>query len=282
MNTVISIRSMQKISEDLRNSGKRLGFVPTMGALHEGHLSLMRRAKRECDILIVSLFVNPTQFGPREDLRRYPRDRRKDKRLLDLAGCDFLFVPKIEDVYPPAYQTYVEMEEKSKILEGAIRPGHLRGVCTVVAKLFNVVKPHRAYFGQKDAQQAAVILQMVRDLNFDLKTVICPIVRDEKKIALSSRQVYLTPREKKEAEVIYESLQVAKTMITQGKTNAEYIRKKMQEVISKSKLAKIDYISFNRWDSLEPVKRLKGRVLISLAVRFGKTRLLDNIIVNVK
>ena len=282
MNTVISIRSMQKISENLRNSGKRLGFVPTMGALHEGHLSLMRRAKRECDILIVSLFVNPTQFGPEEDLRRYPRDRRKDKRLLDLAGCDFLFVPEIEDIYPPDYQTYVEMEEKSKILEGAIRPGHLRGVCTVVAKLFNVVKPHRAYFGQKDAQQAAVILQMVRDLNFDLRIVICPIVRDEKKIALSSRHVYLTPREKKEAEVIYESLQFAKRTIAEGRTNPQYVHKKMQEVISKSELAKIDYISFNRWDSLEPVKRLKGRVLISLAVRFGETRLLDNIIVNVK
>lgn len=242
----------------------------------------MRRAKRECDILIVSLFVNPTQFGPEEDLRRYPRDRRKDKRLLDLAGCDFLFVPKIEDIYPPDYQTYVEMEEKSKILEGAIRPGHLRGVCTVVAKLFNVVKPHRAYFGQKDAQQAAVILQMVRDLNFDLRIVVCPIVRDEKKIALSSRHVYLTPREKKEAEVIYESLQFAKRTIAEGRTNPQYVRKKMREVISKSELAKIDYISFNRWDSLEPVKRLKGRVLISLAVRLGKTRLLDNIIVNVK
>jgi pantoate--beta-alanine ligase len=282
MNTVISIRSMQKISENLRNSGRRLGFVPTMGALHEGHLSLMRRAKRECDILIVSLFVNPTQFGPEEDFRKYPRHIKKDKRLLSLVGCDFLFLPKTLDIYPRDYKTYVEVEEKSSLLEGAIRPGHLRGVCTIVAKLFSIVKPHRAYFGQKDAQQAAVILQMVRDLNFDTKIVVCPIVRDKKKIALSSRHIYLTPREKKEAEVIYESLQVARRTIAEGKTNPQYVRVKMQEVISKSELAKIDYISFNRWDSLEPVKRLKGKLLISLAIRFGKTRLLDNIIVNVK
>ena len=273
---------MQKISQNLRNSGKRLGFVPTMGALHEGHLSLMKRAKRECDILVVSLFVNPTQFGPKEDFTTYPRDIGKDKRLLSLVGCDFLFFPKGEQIYPPDYCTFVNVEGKSQILEGRVRPGHLRGVCTIVAKLFNIVKPHRAYFGQKDGQQAAIILQMVRDLNFDLKIVVCPIVRDRRKIALSSRHLYMNPREKEEAEVIYESLQVAKKTIAAGTTNPQYLRKKMQEVISKSTLAKIDYISFNSWDSLEPVKRLKGRVLISLAVRFGKTRLLDNIIVNVK
>jgi pantoate--beta-alanine ligase len=282
MKTITSPRSMQKVSEALRRSGKLIGFVPTMGALHEGHLSLMRRAKKESDLLIVSLFVNPTQFGPREDFKRYPRDVRRDKRLLKLVGCDYVFSPKPEDMYPPDYRTFVEVEKKSDILEGAVRPGHMSGVCTIVTKLFNIVKPHRAYFGQKDAQQAAIILQMVRDLNLDLKIVVCPTVRDEKKIALSSRHVYLTATQKREAEVIYKSLQLARGMIAEGRTEPLEIRRKMREVISKSRLAKIDYIALNRWDSLEPVKTLKGRVLISLAVRFGKTRLLDNIIVNVK
>src|SRR5512147_1718069 len=219
-----------------------VGLVPTMGYLHEGHLSLVRRAKKECDHVFVSIFVNPTQFGPKEDLAKYPRDLERDFRLIE-PYTDVVWTPSAEDMYPPGYQTWVEVEAVTRPLEGAMRPGHFRGVTTVVAKLFNAVQPHKAYFGQKDAQQVAVIRQMVRDLNFPLEIVVCPIMRESDGLAMSSRNVYLDPEQRKAATVLFRSLSTAKALFESGERDAEKVRGKMKEVLAGEPLADVQYVS---------------------------------------
>lgn len=268
---------MQETCLDLKKQGKTIGFVPTMGYLHEGHLSLMRVAKKKSDVLVVSLFVNPTQFGPKEDFKTYPGDLRRDKRLLKEVGCDYLFCPEAKDMYPEHFDTYVEVENLTKVLEGVFRPGHFKGVTTIVAKLFNVVQPDIAVFGQKDFQQGVVIKRMVKDLHMPVKIIVAPTIREKSGFALSSRNSYLSNEERRQALVLYESLNLAKRMIRSGEREAKNITDKMRKLILEMPGAKIDYVSINDSGTLRPLKRLNGDVLISLAVRIGKTRLIDNI-----
>ena len=256
-----------------------VGLVPTMGYLHEGHLSLTRRAKAECKYVAVSIFVNPTQFAPTDDLSKYPRDLERDLRLLESVGVDLVWTPAPEVMYPTDFQTWVEVEEMTRPLEGSMRPGHFRGVTTVVAKLFNAVQPTKAYFGQKDAQQAAVIRQMVRDLNFPLEVVVCPIVREPDGLAMSSRNVYLDAEQRKAAVVLFRALSAAKNEFEKGERDAEKLRKKMKEIIEREPLAKIQYVSCADYDTLQELETVKGKTLLSMAVFFGGTRLIDNFVV---
>jgi pantoate--beta-alanine ligase len=248
-----------------------------MGYLHEGHLSLIRRAREENEHVVVSIFVNPTQFGPKEDLSRYPRDLERDLRLIE-PYTDLVWNPTAEIMYPPGYQTWVEVETMTRPLEGAMRPGHFRGVTTVVAKLFNGVQPHKAYFGQKDAQQAAVIRRMVRDLNFPVEIVVCSIVREPDGLAMSSRNIYLDPEQRKAATVLYRSLSAAKEAYERGELDAEKIRGKMEEILEGEPLAEVQYVSCADYDTLEELETVKGKSLLSMAVFIGKTRLIDNFV----
>ncbi len=272
---------MQRICTSLKKKGKTIGFVPTMGYLHQGHLSLMGVAKKKSDVLVVSLFVNPTQFGPQEDFKRYPRNLKMDKRLLKESGCDYLFYPQIKEMYPEVYETYVEVEKSTKILEGAFRPGHFKGVTTIVAKLFNIVMPDVAVFGQKDFQQAVVIRRMVKDLNFPVKIIVAPTIREKSGLALSSRNSYLSDEERIQALSLYQSLNLAKKLIKSGERDSEKIIEKMKKLIQKQPQARIDYISINDSETLETLRKIKGNILISLAVKIGKTRLIDNINIKV-
>jgi pantoate--beta-alanine ligase len=283
MQIIRSPKVMQKICAGLKREGKIIGFVPTMGYLHKGHLSLIKIAKKRSDVLVVSIFVNPTQFGPKEDFERYPRDFKRDVLLLEsrLGRDDFVFAPRTKDMYPDGYLTYVNVDEVTHKLEGAIRPGHFQGVTTVVAKLFNIVQPDIAVFGQKDAQQAVVLKKMVDDLNYGVKMIIAGTVREKDGLALSSRNVYLSKEERKQAKVLYQALRQAKEMIKKGERRASKIVSKMNKLIDKQPLAEIDYIAITDAHSLELLNKLKGEILISLAVRFGKTRLIDNIKIRV-
>ena len=274
MQTVLSLADLR--SARLSFSGT-VGLVPTMGYLHEGHLALIRRAREECDRVFVSIFVNPTQFGPKEDLSRYPRDLERDFRLIE-PFTDVVWTPSAETMYPKGYQTWVEVEAVTRPLEGAMRPGHFRGVTTVVAKLFNAVQPHKAYFGQKDAQQVAVIRQMVRDLNFPLEVVVCPTTREPDGLAMSSRNVYLDADQRRAATVLFRSLSAAKEIYEAGERNAEVIRGKMKEVLAGEPLAEAQYVSCADYDTLEELDELKGKALLSMAVFIGKTRLIDNFV----
>jgi pantoate--beta-alanine ligase len=249
-----------------------------MGYLHEGHLSLIRQAKAECDHVVVSIFVNPTQFGPNEDLSKYPRDLERDFSLIEPLGVDFVWTPTVEVMYPAGYQTWVEVDAITRLLEGAMRPGHFKGVTTVVAKLFNGVQPHKAYFGQKDAQQQTVIRQMVRDLNFPLEVVVCPIVREADGLAMSSRNKYLEGADREAASVLFRSLSAAKGMYEAGERNAEKLREKMKEIIEKEPRARLQYVSCADFDTLEELDVVNGKSLLSMAVLIGKTRLIDNFI----
>jgi pantoate--beta-alanine ligase len=268
-----------------------VGLVPTMGYLHEGHLSLIRRAKEECDHVVVSIFVNPTQFGPKEDLSKYPRDLDRDLNLIDslstpslakhssgAASETLVWMPTAEVMYPKGYQTWVEVEAITSPLEGAMRPGHFRGVTTVVAKLFNAVQPHKAYFGQKDAQQAAVIRRMALDLNFPIEIVVCPTVREADGLAMSSRNVYLDPKQRKAATVLFRSLSAAKELFESGERDAEAIQRRMKEVLAGEPLAEPQYVSCADYDSLEELTEIKGKALLSMAVFIGMTRLIDNFV----
>ena len=256
----------------------KLGLVPTMGYLHEGHISLARRAKAECDYVAVSIFVNPTQFGPNEDLAKYPRDLDRDLHLLEDAGVDLVWTPAPEVMYPSGFQTWVEVEEMTRPLEGAQRPGHFRGVTTVVTKLFNAVQPTKAYFGQKDAQQAAVIRRMTEDLNFPIEIVVCPIVRELDGLAMSSRNVYLDADQRKAATVLYRSLSAAKAAYEKGERNAEKLRQIIKATIASEPLAQIQYVSCADYDTLQELEKVTGKTLLSMAVFFGKTRLIDNFV----
>lgn len=256
----------------------KVGLVPTMGYLHEGHLSLVRQAKAENQHVIVTIFVNPTQFGPSEDLSKYPRDLERDLNLLRPLGVDVVWTPTAEIMYPPGYQTWVEVDALTKGLEGAMRPGHFKGVTTVVAKLFNATQPTKAYFGQKDAQQAAVIRRMVLDLNFPLEMVVCPTMREADGLAMSSRNKYLNEAERKAAPVLFRALSAAKEAYEAGERQASALREKMMDVLTAEPLAKVQYVAFTDFDTLEEVELIQGKLLISMAVFFGKTRLIDNIV----
>ena len=254
-----------------------VGLVPTMGYLHEGHLSLIRCARDECDHVVVSIFVNPAQFGPKEDLSRYPRNLERDLQLIE-PYTDLVWTPTAEIMYPQGYQTWVEVETMTRPLEGAMRPGHFRGVTTVVAKLFNGVQPHKAYFGQKDAQQAAVIRQMTKDLNFPVEIVVCPIVREQDGLAMSSRNVYLDLEQRKVATVLFRSLSAAKDAYGKGERDGEKLRQVMKDVLASEPLAEVQYVSCADYDTLEELDVVRGKTLLSMAVFIGKTRLIDNFV----
>lgn len=279
MKTLTRVAEMQTAAAGLRGAGKRLGFVPTMGALHEGHLALVRRARQETDVTAVSIFVNPAQFGPDEDYRSYPRDLERDSALLRGEGVDLLFAPPVEQIYPAGFQTYATVEPVGAPLEGQSRPGHFRGVATVVLKLFNIVQPDRAYFGQKDAQQCAVVRQLVRDLHLPVEIVVCPIVREPDGLAMSSRNAYLDPDERQAARVLYQSLCRARELMQGGERRAAVIAGEMRKLIEQEPRARLDYVAAVDADTFEPVERIGGRLVIPLAVRVGRARLLDNLLV---
>ncbi|MFQ5864317.1 MAG: pantoate--beta-alanine ligase [bacterium] len=280
MKIIKSPKEMQAEAKRLRSQGKTIGFVPTMGYLHDGHLSLMRIAKEKCDILVVSIFVNPTQFRPEEDFDTYPRDFEHDEMLLQELGCDILFYPTSEDMYPADYHTYVTVEDIGDVLEGSSRPGFFRGVATIVAKLFIIVQPHFAVFGQKDAQQAVVIKRMVKDLNFDIDILVGPVIREPDGLAMSSRNSYLSPKERRDATILYQALNKAKERIEAGETNPKKIIEEMEVMITKVPSARIDYIAIVNSDTMAAVSTIENKVLIVMAVNIGQTRLIDNMIVN--
>jgi pantoate--beta-alanine ligase len=257
--------------------GGSAGFVPTMGYLHEGHISLVRAARAADDAVFASIFVNPTQFSPHEDFAAYPRDPDRDLAMLQAAGADYVFLPSVEEMYPAGFETSVDVGSVSLPLEGAVRPGHFRGVATVVLKLFSIVQPTHAYFGQKDAQQLVVIKKMVRDLNLPVQVVPMPTVREADGLAMSSRNTYLTSEQRQAAPVLYQALTLAQEMWTRGVRDAEAIRSRMRELIEAEELASIDYISVANPETLMELDRVQGPALVSMAVRFGKTRLIDNV-----
>ncbi|MCX6899095.1 MAG: pantoate--beta-alanine ligase [Verrucomicrobia bacterium] len=279
MDIIQTVSAMRAWSRIARAAGERVGFVPTMGYLHEGHLSLMREAKRRADLCVVSIYVNPTQFGPKEDFSKYPRDFERDRKLCESVGVDAIFAPTNEEMYPAgAATTWVEETAVSERWEGMSRPGHFRGVCTVVAKLFNCVLPDVACFGQKDAQQCAVLRRMVRDLNFPLEFVVCPTVREPDGLAMSSRNVYLSPTERQEALALKQSLDLARRELAAGRTIDE-VSAAMTKLITSKPSARIDYIAFVDSETLLPVNRYEpGRLLVAMAVFVGKTRLIDNMV----
>jgi pantoate--beta-alanine ligase len=274
MRTVTSLPDLRAARISLTGT---VGLVPTMGYLHEGHLSLIRRARDECDHVAVSIFINPTQFGPQEDLAKYPRDMERDTKLIE-PYTDLLWTPTPEIMYPRGYQTWVEVEAMTRPLEGAMRPGHFRGVATVVAKLFNGVQPDKAYFGQKDAQQAGVIRQMVRDLNFPLEIVVCPIVREPDGLAMSSRNVYLDPQQRRAATVLFRSLREAKEAYDNGERDAGMLRQVMKDVLASEPLAEVQYVSCADYETLDELETVERKALLSMAVFFGRTRLIDNLV----
>lgn len=276
------IKSLCKVLDKARAKGQKIGFVPTMGYFHEGHLNLMRQAKKECDLCVVSIYINPKQFGPKEDLKKYPRDLQRDTSIIDKENVDILFIPSDNVVYPKSYLTYIDVEKITTTLCGKFRPGHFKGVATVVAKLLNMVKPDIMYLGQKDAQQVAVLKQMVADLNFSVTVRVVPTAREKDGLAMSSRNVYLTPQERLEAPVLYQVLQMAAKRIKAGERSSLKIVKGITELINKQSQGKIQYVACVDANNLEPLITIKGTVLIALAVFFGKTRLIDNVIVSTK
>jgi len=273
---------MREIVQEAHAEGRTVGLVPTMGFFHQGHLELMRRARRECDVVVVTLFVNPTQFTPGEDYQDYPRDFGRDSSMAEREGVDFIFAPEVGEMYPEGSRTAVEVTELSNVMCGALRRGHFRGVTTVVAKLFNIVGADRAYFGQKDAQQLVIIRRMAGDLNFPQEIIAVPTVREEDGLAMSSRNTYLEPEERRAATVLYRSLEAARLMIETGERNAETIRGAMEAVLSHEPLANLEYIAICDNIYLEPLENLYGEVLIALAARIGKARLIDNMALNLE
>jgi len=279
MELIKDISMMQNRCKKEKLKGRKIGFVPTMGALHKGHLALIQKAREDCDFVVVSIFVNPTQFGAGEDFERYPRDLSKDLRLCEEEGVDVVFAPSVQDMYPEDFSTWVEVKGRlTETLEGSFRPGHFRGVTTVVAKLFNIVSPDVSYFGRKDYQQALIVKKMVRELNIATQIVLLPTVREEDGLASSSRNKYLSDEERKKARVLYRSLLRAKTEIEDGEDNPSRIISSMKDLIREEGPLRIDYIAIVDPDTLEPVERIEGKVLVALAAWVGKTRLIDNII----
>lgn len=279
MEIIRDIEQIRSIATQIRREGHTLAMVPTMGCLHEGHKSLIERARKENDRVIVSVFVNPTQFGPNEDYDSYPRDLEADSRLCQSCGVDYIFHPDADDMYPEGFSTFVNPSEKmTNILCGISRPGHFRGVCTVLTKFFSIIRPDRAYFGQKDAQQLAIVKRMVKDLNLNVDIKGCPIVREEDGLAKSSRNLYLSDEERKSATVLRKSILLGKESIDSGEKSSEKILEIIKSNIEKDKFAKIDYVEILNFDTFDRVETIEGNILIAMALYIGKTRLIDNII----
>ena len=279
MKILRSIDHMRRQGRRLQRQNRTIGFVPTMGAFHEGHLSLMRLAKRQCDSVVVSIFVNPIQFGPNEDFNRYPRNTKEDFKKAGEVGVDFLFLPTARQIYPLHYKTWVQVKELENVLEGTTRPGHFTGVATIVLKLFNIVKPDKAYFGLKDIQQMIIIRQMVRDLNLGIQLVPAPTIREEDGLAMSSRNQYLSLTERRFASILWKTLCTGKKMIQEGIRNSSKVRSAMMKQLSEEPKAQLDYLTISEPKTLKEVKTIKKSVLLALAVRIGRTRLIDNITV---
>ena len=277
MKLVTTVAGMKALARQWRKEGRKVGFVPTMGYLHAGHLSLVRESKKRADVTVVSIFVNPTQFGPREDFKKYPRDLDKDSAYLREAGVDCLFHPDASDVYPPGYRTTVEVQGLQDRLCGKSRPGHFRGVATVVLKLFNIVSPDLAFFGAKDAQQVKIIERMAADLDLSVEVVTCPLVRETDGLALSSRNAYLGPEERRAALVLSRSLRWAEKAVATGERDAATLVAGIRSAIEAEPLARVDYVEAVDPETLEPVAEVRGGVLVALAVFIGPTRLIDNI-----
>jgi pantoate--beta-alanine ligase len=278
MEVIRTIKEMKEFSSQARRAGKTIAFVPTMGFFHDGHLSLMREGRRRCDLLIISLFVNPTQFGPNEDFKNYPRDFERDRKMAEEVGADVLFAPEASDMYPSNHQTIVRVEKVTQNLCGRSRPAHFQGVATVVLMLFEIVMPHAAIFGEKDYQQLVTIQQMVRDLHMRVEVVGMPTVREEDGLAMSSRNRYLLLEERKAALSLYRSLQKAKELLQKGERKAERILHEMKEIFQSEPLVKIDYVQICDAYSLQDVNQIEGDVVVALAAYLGKTRLIDNLI----
>jgi pantoate--beta-alanine ligase len=275
MKIIEKIDDMKRLRRQL---AEPVGFVPTMGYLHQGHLALVRRARAENPSVVVSIFVNPTQFGPQEDFDSYPRDTKRDLALLEKEGTDVVFMPSVAEMYPEQFNSWIEVSKVTERLEGASRPGHFKGVTTVCAKLFNIIQPTRAYFGQKDAQQAVVIKKMVADLNMNLEIVTTPTVREPDGLAVSSRNTYLNPHERQAATVLYQALSLAQQLWSQGETDAQRLREEMIGLIKKQPLATIDYVSIADAETLDELDTVNPSALVSMAVKIGTTRLIDNIV----
>jgi len=276
MKVITAVAGMRDEARRLKAEGFSIGFVPTMGYLHEGHLSLVRAARQGAAIVVVSIFVNPTQFGPAEDLSSYPKDFARDAAMLEKEDIDILFCPDRAEMYPPGYKTYIEVHDLQSKLCGRSRPGHFQGVCTVVAKFFEIVAPDIAYFGQKDAQQAIILERMARDLNLSVRIEVRPIVREPDGLAMSSRNSYLNPAERRAASILFRSLQEAKTMIAAGERQAGVVVSRITELIGREPLARIDYVEAVDPDALDPVDAIGDGTLLAVAVNFGRTRLIDN------
>ena len=279
METIHTIEWMKQVARQARAEGRSTGFVPTMGALHAGHLSLVRTALAESQPVIASIFVNPTQFGPSEDFQKYPRTLEVDSKKLEDAGVDYLFAPEASEIYPPGFRTWVNVEGLSERLEGRVRPGHFRGVTTVVLKLLEIVQPQRAYFGRKDAQQARIIRQMARDLHLDSEIVVCPIVREPDGLAMSSRNAYLKPEERRAATILFRALDGARASISRGERDALRLTAAIRDLLRTEPLAEPEYVELVDAETLEPVTRLRGMCLALLAVRIGGVRLIDNLLI---
>jgi len=279
MKIIKSVREMAAFSRDVRRRNRTIGLVPTMGYLHEGHLSLMKAARRQTDVVVVSIFVNPLQFGPHEDFRQYPRDFRRDRAMAQSVGVDVVFCPSQKDMYPDGYRTFVTVDKLTDGLCGASRPGHFKGVTTVVAKFFGIVKPDKAYFGQKDAQQAIVIKRMTENLNMGIDIRVMPIIREKDGLAMSSRNVRLSAAERRDAPILYQSLVKARRMVKGGETDPSKVIRRICFLIEGKRSARIDYVAVVDARDLSPLRSIDEAVLIAVAAYFGKTRLIDNIVI---
>ncbi len=282
MKIIETVEEMRQFSKLAKEQGKTIGLVPTMGSLHEGHLTLMRRAKQVCDIVVVSIFVNPTQFGPNEDFDKYPRDLTSDSQAVTSVGAQVIFHPQAKDMYPAGYASFVEIGGITEKLCGSSRPGHFRGVATVVNKLLNIVQPDKAFFGQKDAQQVLVLQRMVEDFNINVSLEVVPIVREADGLAMSSRNAFLSIAERQAGLVLSRSLKIAEELVAQGERNIETIRLQVMAEIQKEKLANCDYVEIFNYPTLQEISTLTDKALVALAVRIGNTRLIDNTILEVK
>ncbi|MCG2789278.1 MAG: pantoate--beta-alanine ligase [Actinomycetia bacterium] len=282
MEIIKKSKRMVSTSELLKSKGEKIGLVPTMGYLHKGHISLIKRARAECSKVFVSIFVNPIQFGPKEDFARYPRNFKRDCSFSEKAGADYIFFPSTDEMYEKDFKTFVEVQDLGNVMCGRARPGHFRGVCTVVLKLFNIIRPNIAYFGQKDYQQLVIIRKMTKDLNVPVEIAECPTVREEDGLAISSRNKYLSSDERKNAVVLFQSLKLAEELIINGQKNLEIVRKAaLEKLESNSFVSKIDYFDFRDKDMLYEIERIDqkaARILIASAIWIGETRLIDNIL----
>lgn len=282
MKVVRTVRAMRRLASDIKREGRYIGFVPTMGALHEGHLSLIRTAGKNSDVVVCSIFVNPAQFGPAEDYRKYPRNPEEDLNACRRSGVNVLFIPSVSQMYSRDHCTYVVTERLTQVLCGPFRPGHFRGVTTVLMQFFNIIRPHQAYFGQKDYQQAVIVRQMVEDMHLDMQIIILPTVREPGGLAMSSRNAYLSPAERRAAPILYQALSKGREAIRDGESRAARIRSRIQAVVAKEPLVRLEYVEICDPETLQRLQGVRGKALLALAAWIGKTRLIDNLTVGLK